>query len=114
MKVTGPVDWAIILWASVIRGLLARGSGPKPMVPTIPPFSSWEGSLPRMAKENVCDWLSVGNSVLLMLVRSNVRITDEFSNFFVSHLMQLFGILLRLGVFIKGLQGGGFLYATGY
>ena len=48
-----------------------------------------------------------------MLVRSNVRITDEFSNFFVTF-VQSFGILLRLGVFKKGMQGGGFLYATGY
>ena len=49
-----------------------------------------------------------------MLVCSNVRITGEFSNFLVSHLMRLFGILLRLGVSIKGMQGGGFLCTTGY
>ena len=34
MKITGLIDWAIILWASVIRGLLVRASGLKPMVPT--------------------------------------------------------------------------------
>ena len=34
MKKTGPIDWAIILWASVM-GLLVGGSRPKPMVPTI-------------------------------------------------------------------------------
>ena len=34
MKMIGPVDWAIILWVSVCRDLLAGGSGPKPMVPT--------------------------------------------------------------------------------
>ena len=49
-----------------------------------------------------------------MLVHSNVRIIGEFSNFLVSHLMRSLGILLRLGVSIKGMQGGGFLCATGY
>ena len=49
-----------------------------------------------------------------MLVRSNVRITEEFSCFLVSHLMRLFGIPLKLEVSIKGLQGGGFRCATGY
>ena len=49
-----------------------------------------------------------------MLVCSNVRITREFSNFLVSHLMRLFGIPLKREVPIKGLQGGGFLCATGY
>ena len=38
MKIIGPVDWAIILWASVSRGLLAGGYGPKPMVPT---YENW-------------------------------------------------------------------------
>ena len=52
-----------------------------------PIFLIGEGSLPRLEKENVCDWLSVGNSGLLMLVLSNVRITVEFSNFLVPHLM---------------------------
>ena len=68
MKVTGPVDWDFILWTSVIRGPLVGGSRPKPMVPTMPPFFRLgEDNLPRMEKENVCDWLSVGNSGLLML-----------------------------------------------
>ena len=49
-----------------------------------------------------------------MLVCSNVRITEEFSSFLASHLMQLFGIPLKLEVSIKGLQGGEFLCATGY
>ena len=35
----GLVDWAIILWVSVCRGLLVGGFGPQPMVPTMPPFS---------------------------------------------------------------------------
>ena len=38
MKIIRPIDWAIILWASVSRGLLSVGAGPKPMVPTMPPF----------------------------------------------------------------------------
>ena len=55
------------------------------LVPTMPPlFSAREGSLPRLEKENVCDWLSVGNSGLLMLVCSNVYITGEFSIFSVT------------------------------
>ena len=49
-----------------------------------------------------------------MLVRSNVLIIGEFSNFLVSHLMRSFGILLRPGVSIKGMQGGRFLCATSY
>ena len=32
-----------------------------------------------MEKENVCDWLGMGNSGLLMLLCSNVLITREFS-----------------------------------
>ena len=35
----GTIDLAIILWVSVCWGLLARGSGPKPLVPTMPHFS---------------------------------------------------------------------------
>ena len=113
MKVTGPVDWDFILWASVIRGPLAGGSGPKPMVPPMPPFFLLrEGNLPRLEKENVCDWLSVGNSELLMFISSNAPIIGEFSNFLVSHLMRAFGFLLRLS--IKGMQGGGFLCTTSY
>ena len=38
MRTIGPVDWAIILWSLVNRGLLAGVVGPKPMVPTMPPF----------------------------------------------------------------------------
>ena len=34
MITIGPVDWAIILWSSVSRGLLAGVVGRKPMVPT--------------------------------------------------------------------------------
>ena len=38
----------------------------------------------------------------------------EFSNFLDSHLIWSLGIPLRLKVFIKGLEGGRFLCATGY
>ena len=44
-----------------------------------PFFPARKVSLPRMEKENVCDWLGMGNSGMLMLVCSNVRITGEFS-----------------------------------
>ena len=44
-----------------------------------------------------------------MLVCSNVN----FLTFWDSHLMWLLGIPLRLDVFIKGLERGGFLCATG-
>ena len=96
----GPVGWRV--WAK------AHGTHNAPLFPVR------EGSLRRLGKENVYDWFSVGNSGLLMLVCSNMRITGKFSNFLVSHLMWLFGILLKLEVLIKGLQGGGFLCATGY
>ena len=33
------IEWAIIQRALVSRGLLAEGAGPKPRVPTMPPFS---------------------------------------------------------------------------
>ena len=69
----GPIGWRG--WAK------AHGTHNAPI------FPAREGSLPWLKKENVCDWLSVGNSELLMLVCSNVRITGEFSNFLVSHLM---------------------------
>ena len=38
MIMIGLVDWVIILWSSVSRGLLVGVVGPKPMVPTMPPF----------------------------------------------------------------------------
>ena len=40
MKTIGLVDWAIILWVSIDRGLLAGVVMPKPMVPTMVPFFS--------------------------------------------------------------------------
>ena len=58
------------------------GSGPG--THNAPLFSAGKVSLPRLEKENICDWLGVGNSGLLMLVCSNVRITEEFSIFNVT------------------------------
>ena len=58
------------------------GSGPS--THNAPLFSAGEVSLPRLEKENVCDRLGVGNSGLLMLVCSNVRIIGEFSIFGVT------------------------------
>ena len=49
-----------------------------------PIFPAGEVSLPRLEKENFCDWLGVGNSGLVMLVYSNVHITGEFSIFGVT------------------------------
>ena len=85
----GPVGWRV--WAKV------HGTHNAPLFPV------GEGNLPRLEKENAVDWLNVGNSGLLMLVYSNVRITGEFSYFLVSHLKRLFGIPLKLEVSIKGL-----------
>ena len=88
------------------------------MVPTMPPFfrlgrSFFPGQEKRIfgtcliwglaGKENIWDLLDVGIGGLLMLGCSNVRIIGEFSSFLMSHLMRLFGIPLRLEVFIKGL-----------
>ena len=62
------------------------------LVPIMPPFFlAGEFSLPRREKENVCDWLGVGNSGLLMLVCSNVRITGEFSTFGVTFNATIWG-----------------------
>ena len=87
-------------------------AGSRPCTHNAPLFSAREVSLPWLEKENVCDLLGVGNIGLLMMVCSNVRINKEFP-ISVSHLMQLFEIPLKHEVSIKGLQGGGFLCATG-
>ena len=56
MRTIGPVDWAIILWSSVGRDLLAGVVGPKPMVPIMPPlFLAREDGYPWWEKENVFD-----------------------------------------------------------
>ena len=84
----GPVGWRV--WAK------AHGTHNAPLL------HAREGSLPRLEQENVGDWRSVGNNGLLMLAHSNVHIIGEFSHFLVLHLMQLFGITLKLEVSIKG------------
>ena len=58
-----------------------------------PRFPDGEVSLPRLEKENVYDWLGVGNSGLLMQVCSNVRITEEFSIFGVTFDATIWGSL---------------------
>ena len=55
----------------------------------------------------------MGISGPLMQGSSNVRITGEFSIFGL-HLIQLFGGPMKLGVSIRGLQGGGFLCASSW
>ena len=35
MRIIEPLNWVIILWSSIERGLLAGVIGPKPMIPTI-------------------------------------------------------------------------------
>ena len=59
-------------------------AGSRPGTHNAPFFPAGEVSLPWLEIENVCDWLSVGNNGLLMLVCSNVRITREFSIFGVT------------------------------
>ena len=65
-------------------GLVNGRVGSGPGTHNAPLFPAGEVSLPRLEKENVCDWLGVGNSGLLMLVCSNVRIIGEFSIFDVT------------------------------
>ena len=55
-----------------------------PSTHNAPLFPTEEVSLPRLGKDNVCDWLGMRNSGLLMLVCSNVCITEEFSIFGVT------------------------------
>ena len=82
------------------------GSGPG--THNAPLFPAEEVSLSQLEKKNVYDWLGVGNSGLLMLVCSNVRITGVFSIFGVTFYVVVWDPL-KLEVFIKGLQSGGFL-----
>ena len=67
------------------------GSGPG--THNAPFFPAGEVSLPRLEKENVCEWLGVGNSELLMLRCSNVCITGEFSIFGVIFNAAIWGSL---------------------
>ena len=68
----------------VCLGLVNGRASSRPSTHNSPLFPVEEGSLPQLEKENVCDWLGVGNNGLLMLVCSNVRITGEFSIFGVT------------------------------
>ena len=67
------------------------GSGPG--THNAPLFPTGEVSLPQLEKENVCNWLGVGNNVLLMLVCSNVRTIGEFSIFGVTFDAAIWGSL---------------------
>ena len=70
------------LWALICLNLLNRGVRPKAMVPTISPFfPAREISLPWLEKYRILNMLIVGNGALLMLVCSNVRISEGFSIF---------------------------------
>ena len=110
----GTIDWAIILWVSVCWGLLARGSRPKPMVPTMPHFS-WLGRSFFPGREN----RMFGTCLMWGLVDVNAGESQcaHYQGIFLisgSHLMQLFRARMKLGVSIRGLQGGGFLCASGW
>ena len=56
----------------------------RPGTHSAPIFPAGEVNLPWLGKENVYDWLGMGNSGLLMLVCSNVCITGEFYIFGVT------------------------------
>ena len=64
-----------------------------PSTHNAPIFLDGAISLPRLEKENVCEWLDVGNNGLLMLGCSNVRITGEFSIFGVTFNAAIWGSL---------------------
>ena len=85
-------------------GVLDGGFGPKPMVPTMPPFPGWGGRSSSAGKreypgtclmwglarkENIWGLLGVGFCEALMQGCSNVYITGEFAIFLMSHLMQV-------------------------
>ena len=60
---SGPFPyWALGL------GLLARGAGPGPKVPTMPPFSCQGGRSSPVEKKNKVDRHIIGNSLPLMLL----------------------------------------------
>ena len=94
-------------------GLVNGRAGSGPGTHNAPLFPAEEVGLSQLEKKNVYDWLGVGNSGLLMLVCSNVRITGAFSIFGVTFDVVVWDSL-KLEVSIKGLQSGGFLCVTGY
>ena len=68
--------------ALICLGLLNRGARPKATVPIIPPlFPAEEISIPWLEKYHILDLLVVGNGGPLMLMCSNVRVTEGFSIF---------------------------------
>ena len=82
--------------------LFEWGCWPKAMVPTIPPiFPVEEINLPPLEKYHILDLLVVGNGGLLMLVCSNVHISEGFS-IFGNVFNTAFGISHRFVIPIKG------------
>ena len=64
------------------------------LVPTMPLFfPTGEVNLPWLEKENVCKWLDVGNSGMLMPGCSNVHIIEEYSIFSVTFNAAIWGSL---------------------
>ena len=63
-------------------GRLARGAGPGPKVPTMPPFSYRGGRPSPVLKQNKFDRHIIGNSLPLMLL----NFQRKFYNFFVTAL----------------------------
>ena len=74
-------------------GLVNGRVGSGPGTHNAPFFPAGEVSLPRLEKENVYEWLGVGNNGLLMQVCSNVRIIEEFSIFGVTFDAAIWGSL---------------------
>ena len=54
MRTMVPIDWAIILWSSVGRGLLAGVVGLKAMVPTMPLFFLLGRAVMPDGKKKMC------------------------------------------------------------
>ena len=92
------------------------GSGPKPMIPTIPSlsrlgrsfFPGREKRTPRTClmrgltgKENIWDFLGMGIGEVVMQLCFDVYITGEFASFLMSHLMQVFGESFEVGDLYK-------------
>ena len=83
--VFGPVfGLRVKMFLGLCLGLVNDRACSRPGTHNAPLFLAGEGSLPRLEKENVFYWLCVGNNGQLVLVCSNVRITEEFSIFGVT------------------------------
>ena len=83
MEAIRPIDWAV-LWALAYRDMFAGGSGPEPMVPTMPHFSLLGRAFLPCWEKNGSDFPNVRISIPLMLVCSQMCISKEFSIFDVT------------------------------